>query len=61
MNQVEPQMLPQIAGQYRSTLGDIAALDASTPQAGIQDDLKAQRDQRRERKRRGTPRVNLNK
>jgi hypothetical protein len=61
MDDAPPQMLPQIAGQYRACLTDIAALDSEVPQAGIQDDLKAKRTERKERQRRATPRVNVNK
>mgnify|MGYP000040507317 CR=1 FL=1 len=42
-----PEMLPQLAGQYRATLGDIAKLDAAEPQAMIHDDLVAKRRARR--------------
>ena len=61
MDEVGPQMLPQVAGQYRATLADLAEIDSASPQAGMQDDLKAQRDARRERQRRSTPRRNANK
>lgn len=44
-------MLPQLAGQYRATLDDIAKLDAATPQAGIQDDLRKRREERRKKQR----------
>ena len=40
-------MLPQLAGQYRSTLDDIAKLGDSTPKASVQDDLRKRREQRR--------------
>lgn len=47
----DPNMLPQLAGQYRATLDDIAKLDAQAPQAGIQDDLRKRREQRRAKQR----------
>jgi hypothetical protein len=43
----DPNMLPQLAGQYRATLADLAALDATTPKVGIQDDLRKRREERR--------------
>jgi len=61
MDDAGPQMLPQIAGQYRATLADLDEIDSQSPQAGMQDDLKAQRDARRERQKRSTPRRNANK
>ena len=42
-----PEMLPQLAGQYRATLSDIAKLDAAEPKAMIHDDLVAKRRARR--------------
>lgn len=44
-------MLPQLVGQYRATLDDIATIDADTVQAGIQDDLKEKRAARRKSQR----------
>ena len=46
-------MLPQLAGQYRATLEDIAKIEAAAPQASIQDDLKARRNERRHAQRAG--------
>ena len=40
-------MLPQLAGQYRATLEDLAKLDDAEPKVSIQDDLKERRRQRR--------------
>ena len=61
MDESPPQMLPQIAGQYRATLADIAALDSAAPQVGLEDDLKKKRAQRRELQRKSVPRRNVNK
>lgn len=44
-------MLPQLAGQYRATLDAIAQLDAAQPVAGIEDDLKRKRAERRKQQR----------
>lgn len=44
-------MLPQLAGQYRATLEALAQLDASQPVAGIEDDLKRKRAERRKEQR----------
>ncbi len=43
-----PEMLPQLAGQYRATLADIAKIDDAEPVGMIHDDLVAKRRQRRE-------------
>lgn len=47
MEEAPPNVLPQLIGQYRGTLDDLAKLESDKPQAGIQDDLKAKRAQRR--------------
>lgn len=52
----DANMLPQLSGQYRGTLDDLAKLDAKSPAAGIQDDLKELR-----RKRRHQQRISANK
>lgn len=43
-----PEMLPQLAGQYRATLADLAKIDAAEPQAMLHDDLVAKRRARRQ-------------
>lgn len=42
-----PEMLPQLAGQYRATLTDLAKIDADEPRSMIHDDLVARRKARR--------------
>ena len=42
-----PEMLPQLAGQYRATLSDLAKLDEAEPKVMIHDDLVARRRARR--------------
>lgn len=42
----EPNMLPQIAGQYRATLADIAALPPVVEKVAVKDELKARRQNR---------------
>lgn len=48
------EMLPQLAGQYRATLADLAALEAESPRAEVEDDLKAARERRRAGQRKKT-------
>jgi hypothetical protein len=43
-----PEMLPQLAGQYRATLIDLAKIDAAEPTGMIHDDLVAKRRERRQ-------------
>lgn len=50
-----PEMLPQLAGQYRATLSDIAKLDAAEPQGMPHDDLVERRRARRLELKSATP------
>jgi len=42
----EPNMLPQLAGQYRATLADLSALPPVVKKVAVKDDLKERRQQR---------------
>lgn len=50
LDQAEPQVAAQIAGQYRNVLADLAALDKGKA-TGVQDELKERRRQRRTQQR----------
>lgn len=56
LDQCEPNVMPQLAAQYRATLADLAQLDAQDTGSSIRDDLKDARDRRKQRQRRATPR-----
>jgi hypothetical protein len=45
--EASPEMLPQLAGQYRATLADLAKIDDAAPKAMLHDDLVAKRRERR--------------
>ncbi len=42
----EANMLPQLAGQYRATLADLAALPPVVGKVSVKDELKARREGR---------------
>jgi hypothetical protein len=44
----EPNMLPQLAGQYRATLAEIAALPPEVIEQSKTDELRARRQARRQ-------------
>lgn len=50
LDEADAAVAAQIAGQYRSVLADLAALDRSAP-ASVQDELKEKRRQRRQQQR----------
>ncbi|HET7736467.1 MAG TPA: hypothetical protein VFK52_10855 [Nocardioidaceae bacterium] len=55
LDEADAAVAAQIAGQYRSVLADIAALDRSVP-ASVQDELKAKRRERRTQQRKAASR-----